>query len=391
MLNREDYLMIVERHKAGVYQKDIAAELGVHPRTVRRALARGSEPLPRRVGQRESKLAAFKPAIDAMLADNVWNASVIFRRLREAGYTGGATLVRDYVSQRRPSRQRTATVRFETLPGQQLQHDWAETRLMIGGRAQRVTFAVNSLGYARAVHVVAMESMDAEHTYEAVIQAFEYFGGVTDQVLVDNQKSAVIDWRDGQPRFNARFRELAAHMGFVPKACRPRRAQTKGKVERMVGYVKGNALCGNLAFDSLAELNAYLRHWCDTVANVRLHSELRERVNVRLNKEQPALTALPVHRFDTAYHLQRQVSLDAFIQYNGCRYSVPGHCVGQPVQVHVTLDGHLTVEHDQQTVAQHTLSTQPHDTIVVSEHHNPIWAALRVSERPLQVYDEVCA
>lgn len=383
--------MILERQRLGVSQKSIAEELGVSTRTVRRALVRGGEPPRRSSGVRETKLSPYHELIESMLASNVWNAAVVFQRLREAGYPGGYTRVRDYIQPRRSARQRPGTVRFETAPGRQLQHDWGEVRLSIGGKLQKVALAVNTLGYARTVHVVAMACMDSEHTYEAIVQSFEYFGGVTEEVLVDNQKAAVIDWRDGRAYFNPRLRELGAHMGFVPRACRPRRAQTKGKVERMVGYVKGNALCGDRAFDTLAELNVYLRHWCDTVANVRRHSELREHVNVRMAHERSALKALPVVRFDTAYHERRQVTLDAFIHYAGSRYSVPGHLVGEAVHVDVSLDGQMSIRHGDAVVATHPCSAQAHDTVVDHDHHAPLWAALSVSERSLSVYDEVCA
>lgn len=125
------------------------------------------------------------------------------------------------------------------------------------------------------------------------MQAFVYLGGVTPTVLVDNQKTAVLDWATGSPRFNRRFRELGKHCGFVPKACRPRRAQTKGKVERMVFYVKENALGDQRVFDSLEALNNHLRHWCESVANVRIHSELKESVKARWERERPQLQALP--------------------------------------------------------------------------------------------------
>lgn len=383
--------MILKRRQAGVKLKDIAEELGVNVRTVRRAMARGSEPPPRRKNVRTKKLAPYTGQIDALLADNVWNASVVFRRLRESGYTGGYSTVREYIHPRRALKPSRATVRFETAPGRQLQHDWAEHVLAIGGISQKTYIAVNTLGYARCVHAVAMPSLDAEHTYESIVQAFEYFGGVTAEVLVDNQKAAVIDWRDGRPFFNRRFRELGRHMGFVPKACRPRRAQTKGKVERMVGYVKDNALCGNLSFDSFDELNVYLRHWCDTVCNVRKHSDLQEYVNLRWEQERPTLKPLPPLRFDTAYHAYRQASMDAFVDYQGSRISVPSCVAGQRVSIRVTLNGELGVFQDGQCLATHRLSDTSHDVVVISDHHAPMWAALKVAERSLSDYDEVLA
>jgi transposase len=385
MLSREDYLMILEKRKQGVYLKDIADELGVHPKTVRRALQRESQPPPRRKGVRPSKLQPFHPLIDAMLADGIWNAEVILRALVQAGYTGGSTMLRQYIHPKRSIR-RTGVVRFETAPGKQLQHDWGVKTVLLAGEVVTVNLAVNVLGYGRAVHVVAMTSQDAEHTYEALIQSFEYFGGVCEQVLVDNQKAAVIEWRDHHPHFNTRFRELGRHYGFVPKACRPRRAQTKGKVERMVRYVKENALAGRPAFDSWAELNRHLRQWCDEVANKRIHSELRESVADRWTREREALATLPDERFDTAYHVTRQVSLDAYISWQGSRYSVPGHLVNETVQLAVQLDGTMKISHRGQVIADHAVTCTAHNTITDASHHAALWAEVRGSERSLSEY-----
>lgn len=388
MLTREDYLMITERKRQGVYVKDLAAELGVHPRTVRRALKRGSEPAarPRR---RARKLDPFTGQIDQMLAEGIWNAEVIYRRIREAGYTGGRTRLRTYIQPKRALRP-SATVRYETPAGHQLQHDWGERYVMIGGVRQKVYLAVQVLGYARGVHVVAMPRMDAEHTYEALIQAFETFGGVPATVLVDNQKSAVLDWRDGRPRFNPRFRELGRHYGFVPKACRPRRAQTKGKVERMVHYVADNALAGSPAFDSWSDLNAHLSAWCQTVANRRVPRELGEPVSVRLEREQPHLSSLPRGRFDTAYRGHRTVSLDAYVSIDGVRYSVPSHLVGDRLSLRIQLDGWIEL-HDihGRIVARHRQATDDRLQVTVAEHHAALWQQVRVEARALGYYAEV--
>ena len=169
--------MIQERIRQGVYVKDVAAELGVHPRTVSRALKRGGSPPGQRPAARKSKLDRYKPVIDRLLAAGVWNAAVILREIEEQGYSGQASILRDYIRPKRPLRQARATVRFETAPGEQLQNDWAKYRTLLAGRAQEVHFAVNTLGYSRRFHFVAMACEDAEHTYESLIQSFEYFGG----------------------------------------------------------------------------------------------------------------------------------------------------------------------------------------------------------------------
>ena len=151
-------------------------------------------------------------------------------------------------------------MRFETAPGRQLQNDWAKLRTVVAGREQEVHFAVNTLGYSRRFHFVAMECEDAEHTYESLILSFEYLGGVTAEVLGDNQKTEVISHRAGVAvEFNPRFVELAAHYDFSPHACRPRRARTKGKDERMVRYIKENFFVRYREFESLSGPRPRLR------------------------------------------------------------------------------------------------------------------------------------
>ncbi len=231
-------------HEHGMYHKDIAEEMGIHPKTVSRALKRQRAPQ-RAERQAESKLGPYKTQVDQLLASGVWNGRVVWRKLQEAGYKGGYTMVRRYMAPKRALRSQERgsklTVRFETKVGEQLQSDWGEEIVEIGGTATKVYFMVNTLGYSRRFHFWCTERNDAEHTYEGLIRSFEYFGGVTAEVLVDNQKSAVLKASNsGQTVFQQRFEDLAGHYDFRPRACRPYRARTKGKDERMVGYIKHN-------------------------------------------------------------------------------------------------------------------------------------------------------
>src|SRR5712691_5859216 len=197
----------------------------------------GASPAGRRPAVRHSKLDAYKPEVDRLLAAGVWNAVVILRELQERDYSGQVSILRNYIRPKRPLRQARATVRFETAAGEQLQNDWAKYRTLVAGREQEVHFAVNTLGYSRRFHFVAMACDDAEHTYESQIHSFEYFGGVTAEVLVDNQTEVISHRIGAAVEYNARYLEVAAHYGFQPRACRPRRARTKGKDERMVRYL----------------------------------------------------------------------------------------------------------------------------------------------------------
>jgi transposase len=390
MLSQEDYLMIKTLKKRGVYTKDIAAELGVHPRTVSRALRRGSAP-PVEHKPRPSKLDPFKPQIDRLLAEGVWNAVVILRELQAQGYDGGSTILRAYIHPKRTQRRGQATVRFETPPGRQLQSDWGEITTTIAGAAVKVCFIVNTLGYSRRFHFWCTDSQDAEHTYEGLIRSFEYFGGVTEEVLVDNQKAAVLEHRAGATaQFNTHFVDLAGYYGFVPRACQPYRARTKGKDERMVGYVKHHFFVRYRAFESWAHLNQLAELWQVQEADRRMQGTVQEVVAERFAREQPLFQPLPAVRYDTAYHEHRQVAWDGYIDVHGNRYSVPSQWVGQTVDVHIGLEGTLRVYANHVLVAQHLLQAASQGWVSVPDHHRQLWqSTLAVERRPLAAYEAV--
>ena len=392
MLRKEDFVEIQALAKAGVYQRDIAEKIGVHPKTVSRALRRGAAPAgPRR--DRWVKVQPYGEAIHRLLAAGVWNAKVILREIQVLGYAGSYTTLKAYVRPQRALRPSRATVRFETPPGRQLQSDWGRIVTRIGGVDTEVHFIVNTLGYSRRMHVWATNSEDAEHTFEGMVRSFEYFGGVTDEVLVDNQKCAVLEHRVGQPpRFHPRFLDLAGQYGFRPRACKPGRAQTKGKDERMVGYVKGNFFVRYRDFESWAHLNQQLEQWLREEADPRIHGTVREVVAERFTREAPHLAPLPERRFDTAYRETRQVSWDAYVEVRGNRYSVPDAFAGQVLPIRITLDDQLVVYDCEQVIVTHRLQDRSAGWVTVPEHHTALWQrTLKVERRPLTDYAEAAS
>lgn len=239
--------------------------------------------------------------IDMRLAENVWNSEVIFAEIKAMGYTGGRSMLRYYIQPNRKMRPSKRTVRFETQPGYQLQHDWGEVEVEVAGQRCKVNFAVNTLGFSRRFHVFAAPKQDAEHTYESLVRAFRYFGGCVKTVLVDNQKAAVLKNNNGKVVFNSGFLLLADHYNFLPRACRPRRARTKGKVERMVKYLKENFFVRYRRFDSFTHVNQQLEQWIADVADKRELRQFKETPEQRFALEQEHLQPLPDTDFDTSY------------------------------------------------------------------------------------------
>jgi transposase len=396
MLTKEDYMTIKGMAKAGMYKQDIAEALEISPKTVSRALKRGGEPEGKQ-RMRGSILDPYKRKIDELLKAGVWNGAVILREIQAAGYTGQRTLVRSYIQPKRVLRAGRVTVRYETEPGQQLQSDWGEIVTVIAGQETEVKFIANTLGYSRRFHFWCTDSLDAEHTYEGLINSFEYFGGVTEEVLVDNQKTAVYAHpSDGKVIFQERFVDLAGHYGFTPRACRPYRARTKGKDERMVGYIKHHFFARYRIFESWAHLNQMAVQWLREEADPRVHGTVNEVESERFGREQPHLHPLPRERYDTSYVDRRIAGWDSYIEVQGNRYSVPSQWAGQALTIRIGLDGLLRVYAGENKVAEHQLRDKTLGWVTVAEHHSTLWQnTLRregvptdVERRSLRVYEE---
>jgi len=195
---------------------------------------------------------------------------------------------------------------------------------------------------------------------------------------------------NGKPYFNERFVDLAGQYGFTPRACKPYRARTKGKDERMVGYIKGNFFVRYRFFESWAHLNQLAEQWLAEEADLRIQGTVKEVVRERFEREQPSLKPLPMAHYDTSYLEYRQVGWDGYIDVRGNRYSVPAALVGQRVSVRIGLDGLLRVFQADSLVASHLLRNSRAGWSTIPEHRAEMWkSTLQVEQRPLAAYAEV--
>jgi hypothetical protein len=210
-------------------------------------------------------------------------------------------------------------------------------------------------------------------------------------VLVDNATALVISDSAGR-RFNPRFVDLAGHYGFTPRACKPGRPRTKGKDERMVGYIKHHFFVLHRSFESFAHLNQLSEQWLAEVADPRVHGTLKEVVAERFEREAPHLRRLPVVRYDTSYLERRIVSWDGYLDVRGNRYSVPDDYRGKLVTVRVGLDGTFRVLDGEKHVVSHRLRPAEEGWVTVPSHHERLWReTMNVEARDLAVYEEVAA
>jgi transposase len=263
-----------------------------------------------------------------------------------------------------------ATVRFETQPGEQLQIDFGERRVEIGGVAVKVYLFVATLGYSRRLHVRAYGHEKQDNWFDGMESVFHAFGGVPREVLLDNAKALILhhDPVSREVVLHPRLHAFANHWRFRIRACAPYRARTKGKDERGVGYVKSNAIAGR-RFASWSELEAHLAGWTREVADVRVHGTTGETPIERfVRDEASALRPLAgTPPFISARDLLRRVAADCAIEVDGNAYSVPWRLIGERVRVTVG-GGSVRVLHAGREVALHTELKGRHGRITDDSH-----------------------
>ena len=243
MINYETFQRLHFLHrKEGWTAPQIARELGLNVKTVKRWLQVETF-VPRKQSARESKLTPFKDMIRRWVEQHPFSARQILQRLREQGYAGGYTILKEYLRLVRPVRSR-AYLTLHYAPGECAQIDWGHAGMIPVGQAlRRLSFLVVTLCYSRLMYLEFTLSQTLEHFLHGLQNALLYFGGVPAEILSDNLKTAVLRHSVGQaPLFHERYSDFAAHHGFTPKACGVRQPQAKGRVENNVGYVWARTL-----------------------------------------------------------------------------------------------------------------------------------------------------
>jgi transposase len=305
---------------------------GVSRNAVRRALRSITPPLGKRRRDKGVKLTPFTDMIDAWLRDQVtaqWTTTRIMDELQERGYDGGYTVLREYVRDRRPQAPRMAEARFLVKPGQQVQIDWGEMgEVCIGGITRKVYAFIAILAWSRTLFVRFTTDMELLTWLDCHRRAFMFFGGVPEEALIDNLKTGV-DSRAGKTvRWNAKYEELSVAMGFRPIAHFPMRPKTKGRVERIVRFVRERFFVGRVLSD-LDSFNAEAESWLFKRANNRVHRITRERPCDRFEIERKALHAVP--DYDIVLEEKRMADAYALVSFKGARYSVPPQYARRPL------------------------------------------------------------
>jgi len=357
-------------HAQGKSIRAIARELSLSRNTVRAALQRKGPPRYSRPRRPNPKLQPYADQIGQMLLEKHFIGSRILRELRALGYKGGASAFYDYLrTLKRAADDSRITERFETPPAKQGQFDWSPYSIALGGSTTRVCVFCLLLAFSRRIFYWPSLDETQFSVFEAIEAGLHHFGGSPKQLLVDNARAFVVDANPKRFRWNSRFLELCGHYAIEPRACRPGRPRTKGKVERPFFYLEQHFIKGN----AWPDFGAFSRHLAAFTANeldTRVHSTTRERPMDRFQAERELLTPLPTLPFISTRETLRKVSWDCMISFRASGYSVPWPYAAKRVWLR-PLQGNQLIIRNQKGVqiARHHLAVEKGSTIIDQSHY----------------------
>jgi len=384
MIDRQSIFEIHRLRSEGLSVRKISRLLKLNRETVVRYL---NNPLrkasPRAKASR--KLDPFKEEIARLLElDQQASAVVLRQRIDARGYARGITILRDYLrTLGRRAIERTAYIRFESAPGEQMQIDWGHFgTLVYNGHLRKLYALAVTESFSRMLYVQFTHCQNQEALQQGLLDAFLFFAGCPKELVFDNMPTAVTERVGRLIRFNDRFLTFLTQLRIFPKACNPGAAHEKGKVERAIGYLRKN-FWPLRRFTDLADVNHQVREWLAAVANVRIHQGTGERPSDRFKKL--TLKPLPDPLPDCRQSLTVKVHKDFAVRFDANSYSAPPWSIGRQ----------LTLKADQLTVslyerhkliATHPRSWQRKQRIELPAHqelvrkiHKKLWADRQVA------------
>lgn len=348
----------------------IARTLDLDRKTVRRCVRQREWQPYRRTKSEPTLLSPHEAYLRERAPRVCYSARILYQELaKERGYTGSYETVKRFVAPLRELQvfAEGTQIRFETAPGQQSQIDWGQALVSFSAARRPVHFFVLTLGFSRRGFYFACADERLGQFLDAHERAFEYFGGHTHEHLYDRARTVCYPNGEGRVVWNPTFKAFADYWGFEPRLCRPYRAQTKGKVESGVKYLKRNFLRGRVFID-IEDLQAQLDEWNGTIADQRVHGTTHERPIDRFEREREALVPITGQpSFGLAGRRSRIVASDYLVSFATNRYSVPFTLIGQTVELE-RCGGELAIYHRDRLVAQHALAAGSHQLVIRPEH-----------------------
>lgn len=373
MIKQELWHEIHSRFKLKESKKSIARSLGVSVQTVRKILSQSNPKAYRRKKANSNLLSTYHEYIRQRLPAVGYCAQSIYEEIQQRGYKGGYDTVKLYVRPLRKHAHTKATVRFETPPAKQGQVDWGQCWTMLGHKRIKIHIFVMTLGYSRRLFALADFDEKLPTFINCHEKAFDHFGGLPHELIYDNTKTVVLDrdYAGRKIKWNATFWDFCTYYGFRAWAHRPYRAQTKGKVESGVKYVK-RFLRGK-RFESLAHLNQIIEQWLVQVADQRIHGTTHRKPIDMFQHEKDLLID---HRGKPAFVVQqrvvRHVARDCMVSFEANRYSVPVRFVGKQVDVQCTNE-RVLIFYQNKLIVSHQRCKGKYQTQIDKEHYQGIF------------------
>ena len=369
MLNLDQHMDIRLLHRQGHSIRAIARLSGHSRNTVRKVLKAKAAPV-FRAPARTSKLDPYKDYLRSRVAACNLSAVRLVQEIRQMGYSGGDTIVKEFLRKIRPRPSGKLTVRFETPPGEQAQCDWAYCGRYrdAAGKLHSVYAFLIVLSFSRLLFATFTTRMHLKTLVRCHQAAFQFFGGWPQVILYDNMKQVRLDPRTWNPQFV----DFADHYGFTPKTHRPYRPRTKGKIERMVHYLKDGFLNGR-SFADFDDLNAQGRAWLEQQANCRVHQTTQAKPRDLFAQEKATLTALSAIRpYQWIDREARVVNAEAMVLYEKSHYSVPPVAVGQKILVEAA-GQQIRIRLGDTIIAEHPRAERAGDRLELPEHKRQRW------------------
>ena len=380
----EQWAQIRHLHSQGLSIRTIARTLEISRNTVARYLGAGTAPTYRPRAKDPSLHIPNEDYLRRRLTEfPELRATRLFREVHAQGYAGSYATLRRFLQPLRPERPVSAVYRFETPPGLQAQVDWAFFGwIEVDGVRHRLVGFLMTLGFSRAKYVEFTTDVTTPTFLACHERAFDYLGGRTKDILYDNTKNVVLHRTYLLPhaQFNPLYLDFAAYYGLTPRLCAPYRAQTKGKVENTVKFVRGDFFEGT-HFSSLSELNHLARLWCNDV-NQRVHGTTHVPPIERLEEEH-LISTKDTPPYPVVQTFPRKITRDCFVSFLGNRYSVPWSYAGRDAVVRLA-QSELLIEVGGQEICRHEVAVGSGRWIQRPEHRAGLLAAIRRQNRVRQ-------
>ncbi|MQY80350.1 MAG: IS21 family transposase, partial [Bacteroidetes bacterium] len=359
----------------------ISRELGISRERVRRWLVSNSvlrdttgNDAVKPKKKRKSKLDPYKEFITGLL-DKYSNITGqrIYEHLKQKGFEGEITIVRDYLKSIRQVGSKTPVRMIETDPGQRAAHDWSDYNIpfTLSGKTGQVTFFSYILGYSRRQYIEVVDDKKQKTLFRALINAFIYLDGVPREIKSDNQKACVDRWEAGQPVFNSKYLEFATYYRFRPLTITPGRPRENLKIERPFYYLEKSFLNGR-EFKDIDDLKQQLQQWLTDVNDVRIHGTTKKRPIDMYIVEHPFLQVLPANHFDTSLVTHKVVNQESCIYWEGYQYVVPEKYMYELCPIRITEDHMVIYSPTGDQIVTHPLAEKGRKERYVGVHQKPV-------------------